>query len=92
MTRPKGEALLSEYAKQSGEEASQHKFSKLFKQRSLEDGRTSLRSVRQYKSLKEIYEAFNEPFPRSQEEAKKNFQQRVENFRVFLEQYEERLK
>ncbi len=50
----------------------------------LEDGRKSLRSIRQYDSLKDIYRAFGEVLPADPAAAKADVTKRVERFQRFL--------
>lgn len=52
--------------------------------RSLEDGKTSLRGVKQYKSLAELYNAFGEELPSDPERAKQDVLDRVKRFQESL--------
>jgi len=50
----------------------------------LEDGRTSLRGVRQYKNTKELYSAFGEVLPSDPQLAREDILNRVSKFKATL--------
>lgn len=52
-----------------------------FSARPLEDGSTSLRGIKQYKSMEELFKAFGENFI-----DEKDVQNRIEEFKVYLKE------
>jgi len=50
----------------------------------LEDGATSLRGIKQYNSMEEIYLSFKERYPK---DLKKDIKERIENFEQVLKSF-----
>ena len=55
--------------------------SSVFGEKNLEDGKTSLRGIRQYKSWEEIYKSFGEILPEGKE-ARRDFHNRATRFQI----------
>ena len=53
---------------------------KLNTSKRLEDGRTSLRGIKQYKNLAELYNAFGEELPTDPTKASEDVQRRIDEF------------